>query len=129
MRPPLSQIAPPGLLCPTRLELPLTGVSNNTRGAFVLQVLAPESWQPQRPDRHTLAEHYAAACKWSYRMPNDNINAKSTDRGNNSGQIGQGSQAAVRQENNALHHKYRNTPQPNGSGENNDQRSQAAAQL
>jgi len=62
-------------------------------------------------------------------MPNDNINAKSTDRGNNSGQIGQGSQAAVRQENNALHHKYRNTPQPNGSGENNDQRSQAAAQL
>jgi len=53
-------------------------------------------------------------------MPNDNINAKSTDRGNNSGQIGQGSEVAVRQEKNALHHKYRDTPQPNGADEQDE---------
>jgi hypothetical protein len=61
-----------------------------------------------------------------YPMANDNANG--TKRENISDHIGQGSQDAVRHENDTLHHKFHNGPRPSTEDEKNDQQSQARAQ-
>jgi hypothetical protein len=61
-------------------------------------------------------------------MANDNLDPKSSRRGNISDDGGQGSQDAIRHEKDALHHKFHDRPRVSVEDERNDQQSQARAQ-